>query len=62
MAAESVPPVATKSSMTIARSPCLIAPTWISRQSVPYSSTYASEITSPIYEKIQLECINRIIN
>ena len=48
IAAQSVPPVATKSSMISTRSPGRsIAPTCISKQSVPYSRTYFSEITSP---------------
>jgi hypothetical protein len=49
IAADKVPPVATRSSITIARSPGSTAPTCISRQSVPYSSSYASAITSPAY-------------
>ncbi|KAJ0890685.1 hypothetical protein HanRHA438_Chr09g0426591 [Helianthus annuus] len=47
MAAERVPPVATRSSTIKTLSPGCTAPTCISRQSVPYSSTYASDITSP---------------
>jgi len=47
IAAQSVPPVAIRSSTTKARSPGSTAPTCISRQSLPYSKMYSSEITSP---------------
>lgn len=53
IAADRVPPVATKSSITMARSPGWTAPTCSSKQSVPYSRTYFSEITSPKYEACQ---------
>lgn len=49
IAAVRVPPVATKSSITTVRSPGSTAPTCISKQSVPYSSSYACDITSPAY-------------
>lgn len=47
MAAPRVPPVAIRSSTTKARSPGSTAPVCIWRQSLPYSKTYSSEITSP---------------
>jgi len=59
MAAHRVPPVAIKSSTTKARSPDLTAPTCISRQSLPYSRIYFSEITSPVNTTIS---INKIVN
>lgn len=53
IAADRVPPVATKSSIIMTRSFCWTAPTCISKQSVPYSRTYFSEITSPEHEASQ---------
>lgn len=47
MAAQRVPPVAIRSSTTKARSADSTAPTCISRQSLPYSKMYSSEITLP---------------
>ena len=53
IAAERIPPVATKSPITMARSPGWTAPTCSSKQLVPYSRAYFSEITSPKHEACQ---------
>lgn len=48
IAAESVPPVAARSSMIMTRSRGSTASTCISKQSCPYSSSYDSDMTFPI--------------
>lgn len=48
MAAQSVPPVAIRSSTTMASSPGSTAPTCISRQSLPYSKSYSCLKTLPV--------------
>jgi len=58
IAADRVPPVATKSSIIITRSLDSTAPTCNSKQSVPYSRTYFSEITSPKHEASQRLGVN----